>query len=827
MKKILFSFIIIILGLVALSSCGDENVSLSLKGYTENFTVGDEFTTAGLTATATTTKGATNVTDEVVIDSSKVDMSKPGTYAIIVTYKNTSQAYYITVSEEENQQRLDSIAVDTTNAKLSYLVGEVFTSEGLKTIETYKNSNKTPDSVLYVTDLTDYSFVIRDLNDETIDINAPLTTIGELTVYVIKDGVRTNYSISVTKSAPSMDVAVSTVVSNKDKVAFGTSINNNDGSNQFYSCTTAQYEYGKDYLGVSYNYEGDSYHESYFIGKNGNPVALRVNETFVSVDPSDPNYDPNDKKLTILDANINQINGLEYGILYSSKIVYNSPEELLEGLYSYAKQNLNCDYSQTIKATSTDSGDFIYTYGFNFGYLCEAQTASVFYLFMFNVEFTIGNNNILGSLKVTQDCYALTYDIEIQSNQFVITPRGEPSNYMFYENNDSRGFPTISEGYTIEDCMARIRPGQSPTKNYNCSYEITQTAGEQDAINLYDEDYIYVKSYNIYNQDKSQNLTLNSNEVYLETQIDVNSDRKIVLFLDDFKEETAFSLDVVRFYYNGVDTNSFYYDTNDLILYYNPETGELWLRCFSNKEYELILKTHYTEKKIIVNCDYRDPESFTTQVFQDDSNPLLAAFVSINSAMCYVNDKIYFKVLADATGDDDFTASCSNSNAILEKCPTSNLPEALRNSKEIFYSFYANSSGEYVITLQSTRNTVQSTLTITVNPEPDFSDALNNKTYKFVSICNNDGSTSNQEGTITFTLNDEQTLAGVATITIEDVSFDITFRYNNRIFDNVGAVGNSNVYNPKLSIDNSLNIVLSFSYNNGQYVVMNQILQLV
>ena len=44
---------------------------------------------------------------------------------------------------------------------------------------------------------------------------------------------------------------------------------------------------------------------------------------------------------------------------------------------------------------------------------------------------------------------------------------------------------------------------------------------------------------------------------------------------------------------------------------------------------------------------------------------------------------------------------------------------------------------------------------------------------------------------------------------------------------NVGAIGNSNVYNPKLSIDNSLNIVLSFSYNDGEYVVMNQVLQVI
>ncbi len=828
MKKIILSLFVFVVLITALCSCGSEEMSLSLKGYTDQFTVGDEFTTAGLTATITTKDGTSNVTDDVVIDSSMVDMSKPGVYAIIVTYENTSQAYYVTVNEVQNEQRLDSITVDTTSAKLSYLVGETFTSEGLKTIETYKNSNKSEDSVVYVTDLSDYSFVIRDKDDQTIDINSPLNTVGQLTVYVIKGNVRTNYQINVTKSAPSMDVAVSTVISNKDKVAFGTSVNDNDGSNQYYSFTTAQYEYGNDYLGVSYSYEGNTYHESYFIGKSGNPVALRVNETYVDVDPGDPSYDPNNNKLTILDASANQINGLEYGILYSSRIVYNSPEALLEGLYGYAKQNLNCDYTETIKATSTDTGDFVYTYGFNFGYLCEAQTGSVFYLFMFDVEFTIGQNNILGTLKVDQDCYSLTYGNQIQSNQFVITPRGEVTNYMFYENNDSRGFPTIDEGYTIDDCMARIRPGQVASSNYSCSYDITQTAGEQDAVNLYDEDYIYVKSYNIYNQDKSENLTLNTDTVELNTEIDVESDNRITLYLADFEAQSAFSLDTVRFYYKGVDHNNFYYDTEDLILYYNKENGELWIRCLRYGEYELTLKTHFTEKKIVINCDYRDPKMFTTQVFQDDPNPQLAAFVSMNTISCYVNDNVYFKALPDATGDSDFTATCSDSNAVLTKNPTANLPEALRNSNDIFYSFSANTAGVYVITLQSTRNNVKSTLTITVNPEPDFTEALNNKTYSFTAIHNDNGTTSNENATITFTLNsDEKPLAGVATISINDVTFDITFRYTNRVFDNVGAIGNSNVYNPKLSIDNSLNIVLSFSYNDGEYVVMNQVLQVI
>lgn len=79
--------------------------SIELSGVKTAFSVDDEFSTAGLVVTATMSDGSTKTVTPTEIDSSKVDMSKEGTYEVTVSYTENdvtaSAKYDITVSQGE------------------------------------------------------------------------------------------------------------------------------------------------------------------------------------------------------------------------------------------------------------------------------------------------------------------------------------------------------------------------------------------------------------------------------------------------------------------------------------------------------------------------------------------------------------------------------------------------------------------------------------------------------------------------------------------------------------------------------------------------------
>ena len=90
------------------------------------------------------------------------------------------------------------------------------------------------------------------------------------------------------------------------------------------------------------------------------------------------------------------------------------------------------------------------------------------------------------------------------------------------------------------------------------------------------------------------------------------------------------------------------------------------LRYFKYGRYELDMVSLKTTKHLIIDVDYRDPITFTTQVFQDNTNPNLANFVQKNVVDVYVGDVVYFNVAPDSKGDPEFIPTCSDENAIIE-----------------------------------------------------------------------------------------------------------------------------------------------------------------
>lgn len=455
---------------LSLAACKDNSVtSLSLKGYPNTFTVGDTFNSDGLLVEANTSDGTINVSDDVTLDSSAVDMSKAGTYVVIVKYNNVEQPYYITVNEAPNEQRLLSLVLDTTRVKKNYLIGEAFDSSGLGVIATYQNSNDDPNDIVYTTDLSNFDIIIRDsLNNS---VTETFTKPGEYTIYITKDTVRTSYNVVVASSFDnSINGVIALAISNKNLVATGSSVNSYANSLSNYGNSMVFYEFGDNLLNVEYSKDGNNYYTCYY-ADGSNYKGYVVNET------------TNENKI-LTNVEADDMSGLEY-YLFNNELNYNNAEDLLKALYDLAISNPNYDTSETVLESSTDDGDKAYEYSFSFSYLTGDVNA--YYLHKTEVTFTLGQTNYLNHLVVNVN----TYVCDSSKTEFEIFPKGNINSDEFYSpdrvlpgSNYPSDYPVLTPNYTLADCMARVKSSiTSSSESYR--YEIIQSSGSRTAQNRY------------------------------------------------------------------------------------------------------------------------------------------------------------------------------------------------------------------------------------------------------------------------------------------------------------------------------------------------------
>lgn len=471
-KKVLFSLIGVIFLSLALTSCSDDEVvtSLIVRGYTNSFTVGDTFNAKGLLATANTNEGEINVSDEVEIDSSMVDMNKPGIYTVVVKYMNIETPYQIEVVAKANEQRLKSLALDTTNVKLNYLIGETFDSSGLGIIATYQNSNKEPDEVRYLTSLDGFDLVVRDNQNNTI--TGPFTANGEYTVYVTNDTIRANFKVNVKEEEVEIAQAIDLAVENKDLVSEGFSFNTNPNSLNAYNNNGVSYYFGDNLMSLEYLADGNSYYNCYYL-ENNTLYGYKYNTI-------------SGEREIYSNLTNEAINGIAYEIFANSKTYYGA-EGLLKGLYDLALENNNRDFGEGMIKATTNTGGTTNSYSFNFGLLEEVEVGLKYYLHKVEVSFTLDDSNFLNNMNVTCN----TYVVDNKKTDFTILAKDDVTNTSLFYGADRiipTGYPSdfpVLNDYSINNCIARLKATAKPDSSLSCSYQISQLSGKRDAINQY------------------------------------------------------------------------------------------------------------------------------------------------------------------------------------------------------------------------------------------------------------------------------------------------------------------------------------------------------
>ncbi|MCH5157132.1 MAG: bacterial Ig-like domain-containing protein [Clostridiales bacterium] len=158
-----------------------QSISLNVSNVKRDYTVNDAFTYQGLVVTAHYNSAPlTETVTDYTVNVDELDMSCAGQKTVVITYQGKMASYEIVVHEPVLV--LDRIEVDATNAKKTFVVGDVFSASGIVVTAYYLNGN--PATV------KDYEVSKPDM-----------TTSGTKTVTVRYQGKTANYQITVNEPA--------------------------------------------------------------------------------------------------------------------------------------------------------------------------------------------------------------------------------------------------------------------------------------------------------------------------------------------------------------------------------------------------------------------------------------------------------------------------------------------------------------------------------------------------------------------------------------------------------------------------------------------------
>lgn len=356
--------------------------SLSIAGYDTEFTVGDSFDDGELVVTAKYTDETTkDVTAEATV-TQNADMNTPGSYAVLVSFGGQTVAYQITVSAPEKV--LESISVNATDAKLSYIVGETISYENLAVVATYDD-----ESCAYV---TDYTTAVADEKGNAVE--GAFTTFGTYTVTVTLGEATDSYKVEVKNASfETVADAIAAGVANANKVNGGNATVHQYGTSEF------EYTFGDNFTVINqisdetiYHYEdlGDDVYFGFYEGVDweGNPELRPADSESIYAE---------------------HFCGPEIYHVIGGLYFYGA-EDLVDGLYALAGES-GQDLKETI-SVCPDCGYQSFEYSFGYNNLDYGQ------FHVITVEFELDFNNAMTKVAVSSIKYNST-DSDNNPNYYV------------------------------------------------------------------------------------------------------------------------------------------------------------------------------------------------------------------------------------------------------------------------------------------------------------------------------------------------------------------------------------------------------------------------
>ena len=618
--------------------------SIAVAGQNETFNVGDEYSVGNIVVTATMSD---NTTKEVTasVDSSKVDTSKAGVYAVIVSYEGAVTTYFVTVSAAENVATLKDLTVNATDVKTQYVIGDSVSLENLVVYETYSNTIGA-DTVAQYTDLTGYT--VKVTNEDNEEVTGAFTSFGTYTVTVLKGEFSDGYTVKV--GAPvyaNATAALEAALANSDKVNSGSISVENYGT-----VNTYEFAYGNNYTTYK-NLDGE-YH--FTLKDDGSVFGINIYEDWDGNMAIDSVYEPT----------VDYMAGPDF----SSVVQYQADVYGFESLISFLHQAGTEEESETVWNYKEGFADYCsicgnpHTYTFSYESLVND-----FYYNYIDVTFSVDpETNILATANINMDIYySDSMDYNAETNTY-----------------------TVKEGVTEADFTRVV--------------EASQNAGARDIENVHTPEFYQFASFD---------LKQNDEEVTAETTIDTIVKEPIYLSVSNVQPETANfevdEIDVVVYDANGFESYSVFGG-------YNSDYESVVITAYKTGEYTVEVTTANVTKTFKLNVGYENLTSFEVGVY----NTNYYEYEVQTSINVYPNSEVDIMAVVNENADASYTIQATESENVT-------LTEGYENN----YYFVATAEGTYEVVLTSVVNPeLTATLTINVLPAPTVADVLVG-TYQF------------------------------------------------------------------------------------------------
>ena len=386
MKKI-FLFLLVGFFAVVVAACSQLPTleSIELSGQDVEFYVGEEFNTGDLKVVAKLSDASTeDVTAQATV-SQEADMSKAGTYTVIVSYKGLTQSYEIKVVDDK------VVSLEAENLKAEYKIGETVSFEGAIAKETYE-SGKVADA-----DLASYEVVLVAAGKE---YTGAFAKVGENTVKLVKGECVYEYKVNVSANLyASIADAVAAGVKNADKVASGNATIDNDG---YVNANT--YEFGENYTKVAN--ENETYY--YSLLEDGAVFGLVEGINWEGNPYIEPAYEPLETNLL----------GVDFRAVLNYSYDMYGVEALVDTFALVAQSESALNYKEVLPVEVQEEN----TYAFSFEIVIDD-----FYYYFIEVNFTLNaETEVISSALINMKGYMFIYDDEsgeyVQPTEFAETP---------------------------------------------------------------------------------------------------------------------------------------------------------------------------------------------------------------------------------------------------------------------------------------------------------------------------------------------------------------------------------------------------------------------
>ena len=619
-----------------------KQTGISISGYTTTLLLDGDIksTYKDAKVVANYSDGTTkDITDSVTFDTSKVNVSKEGSYPVYIVQGSYLTMYLVKVANYS----LESIEVDTANFNTTLPLYSTFDFSDVVVKANYKN----PVDSTVSSSVIDHEYVTFTVTDSENKVVTQLETAGTYTVTVAYADKTCTFDITCANpdQASTVKAAVEQALKSDASVNGGSYTYSNN-----YTEDGSDYQVKKNYtIGQGFVkqeaeniYYGSSYGvtTSYFsVASNGDGFGVSVDESgYVS-----KYY--GDHSVNALDAYAVGFDFFEDGGTVYPQYGF---AEVIKALYDKYESTYSEDSQVTKHESVSEDGK---TYSFDFNDIANASGSAHFT--HYSVSFTVNAEGAIASANITCDVYE--YDDADDDYSY---------GGISYNNLKQEGYTlpqsfglTLVKGEAVGGGeVYSFVIGDTAKVSTTNTYVVTQTSGAKLAAseNPYSSDKVAIASFKVSKlndegtyEEMIEGATYTDDLDYATVSKDDGSHAfAFTVKVDEITPETANSdLDSVKVSIKGtafdgtvVDTDDWYSSTYNYAYASNNGDGTYTLRFGRAGTYTVTVSSLLVTKTYTFDIKDEAPTSITPLLQDGEAT---SDFQTVDTFECYTTNKLY------------------------------------------------------------------------------------------------------------------------------------------------------------------------------------------